>query len=148
MPLGAMPGMTYEENETYLAPSDSILLYSDGLIEAHSPDGEMFGFPRLQQVVANSSGGEHPIDACLTELRAFVGPDWEQEDDITLVTLKRTMSRSSTVMVSGGASEQSHPRRAAVVSSAASIGFGNLTNEWARICSALYRRALQRWDVS
>jgi serine phosphatase RsbU (regulator of sigma subunit)/anti-sigma regulatory factor (Ser/Thr protein kinase) len=89
MPLGAMPGMTYEEHETYLAPGDSILFHSDGLVEAHNPSGEMFGFPRLQQVVANSRGSEHLIDACLTELRAFVGGDWEQEDDITLVTLQR-----------------------------------------------------------
>jgi serine phosphatase RsbU (regulator of sigma subunit) len=89
MPLGAMPDMTYEENEAYLAPGESILLHSDGLAEAHNPAGEMFGFPRLQWVVENSSGSEHLIDECLTELREFVGSDWEQEDDITLVTLQR-----------------------------------------------------------
>jgi serine phosphatase RsbU (regulator of sigma subunit) len=89
MPLGAMPGMTYEENEAYLAPGDSILLHSDGLVEAHNPQGEMFDFPRLQEVVKSSSGSEHLIDECLTELREFVGSDWEQEDDITLVMLQR-----------------------------------------------------------
>jgi len=89
MPLGAMPDMTYEENEVYLAPGESILLHSDGLVEAHNPAGEMFGFPRLQKVVESSSGSEHLIDECLTELKAFVGSDWEQEDDITLVTLQR-----------------------------------------------------------
>ena len=88
MPLGAMPDMTYEENEAYLAPGESILLHSDGLAEAHNPQGEMFGFPRLQKVV-ESSGSEHLIDECLTELKEFVGSDWEQEDDITLVTLQR-----------------------------------------------------------
>jgi serine phosphatase RsbU (regulator of sigma subunit) len=89
MPLGAMPGMTYEENEAYLAPGDSILLHSDGLVEAHNPQGEMFDFPRLQEIVESSSGSEHLIDECLTELREFVGSDWEQEDDITLVMLQR-----------------------------------------------------------
>ena len=89
MPLGAMPGMTYEENEAYLAPGDSILLHSDGLVEAHNPQGEMFDFPRLQEIVKSSSGSEHLIDECLTELREFVGSDWEQEDDITLVMLQR-----------------------------------------------------------
>jgi serine phosphatase RsbU (regulator of sigma subunit) len=89
MPLGAMPDMTYEENEAYLAPGESILLHSDGLAEAHNPQGEMFGFPRLQKVVESSSGSEHLIDECLTELKDFVGSDWEQEDDITLVTLQR-----------------------------------------------------------
>jgi serine phosphatase RsbU (regulator of sigma subunit) len=89
MPLGAMPGMTYEENEAYLAPGYTILLHSDGLAEAHNPAGEMFGFPRLQKIVENSNGSEHLIEECLTELREFVGSDWEQEDDITLVTLRR-----------------------------------------------------------
>lgn len=90
MPLGAMPGMTYEEKEAHLAPGDSILLSSDGLVEAHNPAGEMFGFPRLRGVVENSNGSEHLIDECLTALREFVGRDWEQEDDITLVTLQRS----------------------------------------------------------
>ena len=89
MPLGAMPDMTYEENEVYLAPGESILLHSDGLVEAHNPAGEMFGFPRLKKIVENCSVGEHLIAECLTELREFVGSDWEQEDDITLVTLQR-----------------------------------------------------------
>jgi serine phosphatase RsbU (regulator of sigma subunit) len=89
MPLGAMPDMTYEENEAYLAPGEIILLHSDGLVEAHNRAGEMFGFPRLQKIVENSRGSEHLIDECLTELREFVGSDWEQEDDITLVTLQR-----------------------------------------------------------
>ena len=87
MPLGALPGMTYEENETYLAPGDSVLLHSDGLVEAHDPAGEMFGFPRLRKLVENSDGGERLIEECLTELREFVGSDWEQEDDITFVTI-------------------------------------------------------------
>jgi serine phosphatase RsbU (regulator of sigma subunit) len=92
MPLGAMPGMTYEENEAHLAPGDSVLLHSDGLVEAHAPSGEMFGFPRLRKIVENSSGGENLIDECLAELREFTGRDWEQEDDITLVTLWRDRS--------------------------------------------------------
>jgi serine phosphatase RsbU (regulator of sigma subunit) len=95
MPLGAMPEMTYEGNESHLAPGDSILLHSDGLVEAHNPAGEMFGFPRLKEVVATSRGSEHLIDECRAALSAFVGPDWEQEDDITLVTLTRAASRSS-----------------------------------------------------
>jgi serine phosphatase RsbU (regulator of sigma subunit) len=89
MPLGAMPGMTYEENEAHLAPGDSVLLHSDGLVEAHDQSGEMFGFPRLQEIVESSRGGEHLIEECLAKLREFAGRDWEQEDDITLVVLQR-----------------------------------------------------------
>jgi serine phosphatase RsbU (regulator of sigma subunit)/anti-sigma regulatory factor (Ser/Thr protein kinase) len=89
MPLGAMPGMAYDEHETDLAPGDSLLLYSDGLVEAHNPAGDMFGFSRLQKVVERSNGSPDLIDACLAELQAFVGTGWEQEDDITLVVLQR-----------------------------------------------------------
>lgn len=89
MPLGAMPDMTYEEQEASLTPGDSILFLSDGLIEAHNLAGEMFGVPRLQTIVQNSRASEHLIDECLSALSVFTGSDWEQEDDITLVTLQR-----------------------------------------------------------
>ncbi len=38
MPLGLMPGMTYEENEAQLSPGESLVVYSDGLVEAHNPE--------------------------------------------------------------------------------------------------------------
>jgi serine phosphatase RsbU (regulator of sigma subunit) len=66
MPLGALPGMSYEENETYLAPGEAVLFHSNGLAEAHDPTGEMFGFPRLKKIVENSSVGERLIEECLT----------------------------------------------------------------------------------
>ena len=48
MPLGLMPEMSYEEKETILQAGEAALLYSDGLVEAHDPKGEMFGVPRLR----------------------------------------------------------------------------------------------------
>jgi serine phosphatase RsbU (regulator of sigma subunit) len=91
MPLGLMPGMDYEEKEITLEGGESILLYSDGLVEAHDPQREMFGFPRLQGMVgAHRSGGSSLIGFLLSELTRFTGEDWEQEDDITLVTLERS----------------------------------------------------------
>jgi serine phosphatase RsbU (regulator of sigma subunit)/anti-sigma regulatory factor (Ser/Thr protein kinase) len=89
MPLGAMHGMLYEEKETFLAPGEHVLLYSDGLVEAHSPSYEMFSFPRLEALVARHADGATLIDFLLGELHAFTGEDWEQEDDVTLVTLQR-----------------------------------------------------------
>jgi steroid delta-isomerase-like uncharacterized protein len=56
MPLGLMPRMDYEEKETTLHGGEAALLYSDGLVEAHDPKGEMFGFPRLQALVAKDGG--------------------------------------------------------------------------------------------
>ena len=90
MPLGLMSGMPYEEKETVLHPGDSLLLHSDGVVEAHDPEGEMFGFPRLKQCVADYPGGGELIDRVLTDLHAHTGPGAEQEDDITMVVLQRS----------------------------------------------------------
>ena len=92
MPLGLMPGMDYEEKTFQFQPGDCALLHSDGLAEAHAPDREMFGFPRVAELAGRGSSGEELIDLCLTELAAFTGPEAEQEDDITLVCLERSMS--------------------------------------------------------
>jgi serine phosphatase RsbU (regulator of sigma subunit) len=90
MPLGLMPGMTYEEKEAVLETNDGVLFYSDGLVEAHDPERKMFGFPRLQGLVGEHPGGATLIDFLLAELKRFTGEDWEQEDDITMVTLQRS----------------------------------------------------------
>jgi PAS domain S-box-containing protein len=92
VPLGLMPGMSYEEKEITLKPGESVLLYSDGLVEAHSPRREMFGFPRMQGLVGAHPGGATLIDSLLSELEQFTGEEWEQEDDITLLTLQRFRS--------------------------------------------------------
>ena len=92
MPLGLMPGMEYEEKSFRFQPGDCALLHSDGLAEAHAPDREMFGFPRVAELTGRGASGEELIDLCLTELSAFTGADAEQEDDITLVSLQRSMS--------------------------------------------------------
>jgi serine phosphatase RsbU (regulator of sigma subunit) len=94
MPLGLMPGMSYEQKEIMLEPRDSALLYSDGLVEAHDPHGEMFGFPRLRELVAGHGEEGSLEEALLEELYAFVGNGWEQEDDITLLNLRRSAART------------------------------------------------------
>jgi serine phosphatase RsbU (regulator of sigma subunit)/predicted ester cyclase len=94
MPLGLMPGMGYEEREMVLEASESTLFYSDGLVEAHNPKGEMFGFPRLRALVAEHGEERSLGDFLLEELYSFVGERWEQEDDITLLTLRRSRLRS------------------------------------------------------
>ena len=75
--------------------ADEIALFnSDGLVEAHNPHGEIFGFPRLRTLAA-----EHGEEASLgnllqAELHPFTGEGWEQQDDITLLTLRRSIARS------------------------------------------------------
>ena len=93
MPLGLMPGMGYEEKETILQAGEVALFYSDGIVEAHNPKGEMFGFPRLRSLVAKRGKERSLGDLLLEELYFFTGEGWEQEDDITLLTLRRSASR-------------------------------------------------------
>ena len=95
MPLGLMPDMNYEEKEEVLGSGDTVLFHSDGLVEAHNPQREMFGFPRLKHLVGTHSGGALLIDFLLGQLVDFAGAEWEQEDDVTLVTLQRATVNSS-----------------------------------------------------
>ena len=91
MPLGLMPGMGYEEKETVLVPGERVLFYTDGLVEAHNPQGEMFGTPRLRGLLRErAEGGRGLSTALMEELMRFTGESWEQEDDITLLTLERS----------------------------------------------------------
>ena len=93
MPLGLMPAMGYEQKQSTLKAGEAALFYSDGIVEAHSPKAEMFGFPRLKALVARY-GEERPLeDRLLEELYSFTGEGWEQEDDITLLTLRRSATR-------------------------------------------------------
>jgi serine phosphatase RsbU (regulator of sigma subunit) len=91
MPLGIMPGTRYEEHDVTLAPGDSVLFYSDGLVKAHNSKREMFGFPRLMGLLSEHPGDGSLINGLLNELAAFTGDDWEQEDDVTMVVLNRTV---------------------------------------------------------
>jgi serine phosphatase RsbU (regulator of sigma subunit) len=90
MPLGLMAGMSYEQKEVVLDAGVSVLLYSDGLVEAHDPKGEMFGFPRVRAHVAERGEERSLGEYLMEELYSFVGEGWEQEDDITLLTLRRS----------------------------------------------------------
>ena len=114
MPLGLMPGMLYEEGEAVLAVGDDLLFYSDGLVEAHDPKGEMFGFPRLQGLIeAHRSTDSSLNNFLLSELTRFTGKNWNQEDDITLVSLERSkvsVSDRATPLRSDVAGDNSNRR--------------------------------------
>jgi serine phosphatase RsbU (regulator of sigma subunit) len=96
MPLGLMSSMDYEEMELVLQAGESVLFYSDGLVEAHDPQREMFGFPRLRTLLAEHAEERSLGDFLMEELYSFVGEGWEQEDDITLVTLRCSAPLSCT----------------------------------------------------
>ena len=95
MPLGLMPQMSYEAKESALEVGEAVLFYTDGLIEAHNPQGEMFGMPRLRDILSKRSEGRKDLSATLMEeLYSFVGEGGEQEDAITLLMLERSPTRS------------------------------------------------------
>ena len=92
MPLGLLPGMRYDQKEVVVKPGEGLLLSSDGLVEAHNPQREMFSFPRVKRLMGEHPGGEGLFQFFVDHLNAFTGPDHEQEDDITLVTIERLPS--------------------------------------------------------
>ncbi|HKV59862.1 MAG TPA: SpoIIE family protein phosphatase [Ktedonobacteraceae bacterium] len=89
MPLGMMPGSRYDEHEATVGPGDSLLFYSDGLVEAHNAERDMFGFPRLMSLMKDHAGDTTLIDFLLCELTTFTGDSVEQEDDVTLMAIHR-----------------------------------------------------------
>jgi serine phosphatase RsbU (regulator of sigma subunit) len=87
MPPGLMPDMTYKEIETPFLPGEGLLLYTDGIVEAHNGQLEMFGLPRLIGRLTEGPCGPETIEHLLASLAEFTGPDREQEDDVTLVVM-------------------------------------------------------------
>jgi serine phosphatase RsbU (regulator of sigma subunit) len=95
MPLGLLPKSLYEEGESVLKSGEAVLFYTDGIVEAHSPTREMFGFPRLHHVLAHCTADVDAITLVRRELSAFTGANWEQEDDITMLSLRRERQLAS-----------------------------------------------------
>jgi len=119
MPLGLMPGMTYEQPAAMIEPGEQLLLYSDGLIEQHDASGAMFSFDRTKSVLSSARESDELTDVCMTALATFTGPDVEQEDDITLVTLRRTQvpampPSDATVLIEFDVASETGNERAAM----------------------------------
>lgn len=121
MPLGLLPGMAYEEKETVIAPGDRVVFYSDGLIEAHNHQRQMFGTPRLHDLLAASRAEEDLITLLMGELSVFTGLEWVQEDDITFVTLTRNPAPTWSVLASFAIPSAPGNERKAIAQTAAAL---------------------------
>ncbi len=95
MPLGLMPGMMYDEITIKLDPGDTLLLTSDGLVEAHNAQREMFGFDRVKMLLADHEDGDL-VQSILQAFEAFTGAEYVREDDMTLVTLAYAPSQPAS----------------------------------------------------
>jgi serine phosphatase RsbU (regulator of sigma subunit) len=87
-PLGAMSEPSYVASRHALEPGDMVLLYTDGLDEAHSPTGELFGVERVRAALADATSAQEVIAALREALAAFVGNE-PQSDDLTLLAVQR-----------------------------------------------------------
>jgi phosphoserine phosphatase RsbU/P len=77
LPLGMIADAAYAETRAHIAPGDQLTFVSDGVIEATSPTGELFGFDRTQSISTKSA-----------QAIADAAQQWGQEDDITVLTVK------------------------------------------------------------
>ncbi len=80
LPLGIDPAIAYEEAKVHFHPGDRCALYTDGLLEARGPSGEIFSFERLQSLFASGADAAQASEAAVA---------FGQDDDITVVTLTR-----------------------------------------------------------
>ncbi len=89
LPLGLTPDATYEEIGLALGSGDTLLLYTDGVVEALSPERELFGFERLTQTLSREGGQEAEalVERVLGVASAFSRGNGQQ-DDMGVVVLK------------------------------------------------------------
>lgn len=85
MPLGIAEWATFESATATLAPGDRLLLYTDGITETFSPDGEMFDVDRLDDVLRNCSRGADGMISCVTRTLSAFSNGAPPADDRTLV---------------------------------------------------------------
>jgi sigma-B regulation protein RsbU (phosphoserine phosphatase) len=89
-PLGIEQNLRYAQAQIPLQSGDTLLFYTDGIVEAKNTGGDMFGFDRLETTFQKLQNGYDPnqiIDHLMTEIQDFVG-EAEQHDDITLVVVQ------------------------------------------------------------
>ena len=86
--LAGMPKTKYRFDELQLAPGDRLLLYTDGVTEAHNESGKLYGVERLLRVLhsASEKESEAVLKDILSDIRTFTKGK-EQFDDITMVLL-------------------------------------------------------------
>ncbi len=80
LPLGLTTGILYEELTTHIGATDQLSLYTDGLLEARNPSGELYSFDRLKLLFASKPSAEQATAAAVA---------FGQDDDITVLTLTR-----------------------------------------------------------
>jgi sigma-B regulation protein RsbU (phosphoserine phosphatase) len=91
VPLGLFPTARYESTAFQMAVGDALIVYSDGLTEAESVGGDMFGEDRVKAIITNNAarGSAALGSAILAEVEAFTR-DAVPTDDLTFLIVQRT----------------------------------------------------------
>jgi sigma-B regulation protein RsbU (phosphoserine phosphatase) len=85
LPLGVNATESYENCVQDLHPGDHIVFYTDGITEAHNPEGELFGTHRLDAALAGCSNQASTVlDAVLRAVNEFAA-GYPADDDRTLL---------------------------------------------------------------
>ncbi len=88
VPLGVLHPVTYEEATVELSPGQTLLLYTDGITEARSPDGAMFGLERVEGGLASCDGEPSAVVRSITGLLARHAAGVRPGDDQTIVAIR------------------------------------------------------------
>ena len=85
-PLGVMPGMVFQEQETRLGYDDTLFLYTDGLTEAENASSEQFGEERMKAFLGTKRNAQALLDTMQEAVDCFVS-DAPQSDDLTVLVI-------------------------------------------------------------
>lgn len=84
-PLGILPGMQFDQVTFALMPGDTVILHTDGIIEAMNGADEQYGYERFEKIIRKSSPAPDTLkSAIIADLNRFTGLSC-QHDDMTLV---------------------------------------------------------------
>lgn len=89
LPVGAVSGEVYQEQQVQLQSGDIVLLMTDGIVEAMNAHRELFGFPGLESALQNcgKSDAQGILDGVFHSVFEFMG-DMPPQDDMTLVVVR------------------------------------------------------------
>jgi sigma-B regulation protein RsbU (phosphoserine phosphatase) len=87
MSLGVAPDVSYEQKEIFLSPGESILFFTDGVVEAENENKDLFGNDRLAAYIRNANGP--PWGKGLLELISRWRGDSSPNDDLTILEIWR-----------------------------------------------------------
>jgi hypothetical protein len=86
LPLGILPDLEFPVATLHLDFGDSLLLMSDGIVEAQNAHGDLFGFDRVDELLSRPITPAEIVQAA---------QDFGQEDDILVLRIERTSARET-----------------------------------------------------